>query len=148
MSTAATNQSHVHSSTFGKTTSSELSSFSPRQKVTNILPNSWDDDADAVKSTNLFPLRVEQLAFRHHEVYSTYNTFRDFIHGTPGVHMDTIDGSLFDRSSWGVSVDDPETSALVQCDEDVILAGHSFGGATVVSSNINFNHKQLSLTIM
>ncbi|TFK22339.1 hypothetical protein FA15DRAFT_622679 [Coprinopsis marcescibilis] len=90
----------------------------------------WDDDSDSIK-TAPFPLRVEQLAFRHHEVYITYNTFHKFIHNTPGTHLETIDGTHFDRKSWGL--DEATEKPFVNCDENIVLAGHSFGGCTVLS---------------
>ena len=41
-------------------------------------------------------------------------------------NLRTMDGSPFDWASW--------TGDWVRCDEGVSLVGHSFGGATVVSS--------------
>ena len=75
------------------------------------------------------PLRGQQLAFRHHEVYITYSTFRDFINGK-SVELDTIEGAAYDRGSW-VS-QDPSVKPTVRADRRVVLAGHSFGGCTMV----------------
>ncbi|KAG2013287.1 hypothetical protein CC2G_010216 [Coprinopsis cinerea AmutBmut pab1-1] len=90
----------------------------------------WDEGNDAIKNAP-YPLRAEQLAFRHHEVYTAYNTFHKFIHNDPEVRMDIIDGSEFKRKSWGL--DDVTGKPFVDCDKDVVLAGHSFGGCTVLS---------------
>lgn len=78
-----------------------------------------------------FPLRAEQLAFRHHEVYTAYATFHRFIHSDPQVLLETIDGGQFDRESWH-----PGGEPVVECDKDIVLAGHSFGGCTVVSVSV------------
>ncbi|EAU84376.2 hypothetical protein CC1G_01372 [Coprinopsis cinerea okayama7 len=90
----------------------------------------WDEGNDAIKNAP-YPLRAEQLAFRHHEVYTAYNAFHKFIHNDPEARMDTIDGSEFNRKSWGL--DDVTGKPFVDCDKDVVLAGHSFGGCTVLS---------------
>ena len=75
------------------------------------------------------PLRGQQLAFRHHEVYTTYSTFMDFINGK-SVELETIEGVPYDRGSW-VS-HDPSVRPPVRADRKVVLAGHSFGGCTMV----------------
>lgn len=96
--------------------------------LTNIFSYSWDD-SDSIQTTP-YPLRVEQLVFRHHEVYITYNTFRKLTQRDPDVQIHTITDEPFDRESWGL---DPATGeSLVNCDSNVVLGGHSFGGCTVV----------------
>ncbi|KAF8204697.1 platelet-activating factor acetylhydrolase, isoform II-domain-containing protein [Pholiota molesta] len=89
----------------------------------------WDDK-DAI-GIHPLPLRGQQLAFRHHEVYVTYSTFRRFIHGDSTAHLETIDGTLYNQESWTT----PGASGMerIRCDDQVILAGHSFGGCTVLS---------------
>jgi len=107
--------------------------FNAANWLTDPRRDSWDD-SDSVQS-GPFPLRAEQLAFRHHEVYITFNTFHKLIHKDPDVKIDTIDGSPFDKDSWGL---DTETGkALVNCDDNVVLGGHSFGGCTVVSASLD-----------
>jgi hypothetical protein len=44
-----------------------------------------------------------------------------------------MDGAAIDWQSW--------SNGDVRCDEDIVLAGHSFGGATVVSRQ--FLHLEL-----
>jgi hypothetical protein len=92
---------------------------------------SWEDDGQRERASSPYPLRVEQLAFRQHEVYIAFHAFRDFIHNETGSQLKPIDGSKLDRESWGL--DDPSTEPLVGLDQDVALTGHSFGGCTVVS---------------
>lgn len=76
------------------------------------------------------PFRSDQLTFRRHEVYLAYSAFRSFIKhghdeaGQESPQLQSIDGNQIDWESW---------SKRVNCDNDVALVGHSFGGATVVS---------------
>ena len=95
----------------------------------NLMDSSWDD-SDSIQSQP-FPLRAEQLVFRHHEVYTTYGTFHKLIHKDTEVKIETIDGTPFDRKSW--ASDSSTGEPLVNCDTNVVLGGHSFGGCTVVS---------------
>lgn len=91
----------------------------------------WDDgDSKDTKTREKFALRAEQLAFRHHEMYITYKTFCQLVHKDHKVTLETIDGVPFEKSSW---VDDSTSDPYVNCDSDVVLAGHSFGGCTVFS---------------
>lgn len=90
---------------------------------------SWDDTDEV--DIHPLPLRGQQLAFRHHEVYITYSIFRRFINADAAVHLETIDGISYNLESW-ITLD--VTGGIrVSCDEGVTLAGHSFGGCTVVS---------------
>lgn len=90
---------------------------------------SWEDGSSDPSD---FRLRIDQLAFRRREIHIAYNAFRRLVKeghrtsGDDGVHIETIDESLIDWESWSGGNGGP-----VQC-EDVTLAGHSFGGATVV----------------
>jgi len=76
---------------------------------------------------------VEQLAFRHQELYIVYSTFRQFVQKDT-LEIDTIDGSPISIEGW-TSVNN-EGRPSINCDEDVILAGHSFGGCTMVGISI------------
>ncbi|KAF5322885.1 hypothetical protein D9619_000626 [Psilocybe cf. subviscida] len=87
------------------------------------------DDSSSI-DTHPMPLRGQQLAFRHEEVYITYSTFIRFMQGDPTLQFDTIDSSSYDRQSWTAS---NEGLPLVKYDSDVSLTGHSFGGCTVLS---------------
>ncbi|KAF9481807.1 hypothetical protein BDN70DRAFT_875743 [Pholiota conissans] len=89
----------------------------------------WDDN-DAIDIHPL-PLRGQQLAFRHHEVYITYSAFRRFVHADPAAHLETIDGTSYNVESW--ITPDASGTTRVRCDDRVTLAGHSFGGCTVLS---------------
>ncbi|KAH6915134.1 platelet-activating factor acetylhydrolase, isoform II-domain-containing protein [Coprinopsis sp. MPI-PUGE-AT-0042] len=90
----------------------------------------WEDEHHKDASSP-YPLRVEQLAFRQHEVYTAFNAFRDFIRNEPDSQLRVVDSSNLDRESWGL--DAQYTQPLVGFDQDVVLAGHSFGGCTVLS---------------
>ncbi|KAJ7498747.1 platelet-activating factor acetylhydrolase, isoform II-domain-containing protein [Mycena latifolia] len=82
------------------------------------------DDSDAPSA---LPLRVDQLLFRQHEVHRIYAAFCGLVRGD-GEGLKTIDGANFDRGSWSPA----SGPAFVDCD-DLTLAGHSFGGCTVLS---------------
>ncbi|KAG2156227.1 tRNA synthetases class I, catalytic domain-containing protein [Suillus clintonianus] len=76
--------------------------------------------------------REQQLAFRRHEIYLAFRSFKQLVQdGYQGSShgLQTIDDKTIDWSSW-TSGDD---SKAVECDKDVLLAGHSFGGATVAT---------------
>ena len=77
------------------------------------------------------PLRSQQLEFRRREVYTAYSTFCRFLRDDSILKFDTIDGSEFDKQSWVALNDDV---LKVRVNEEVTLAGHSFGGATVVET--------------
>lgn len=76
--------------------------------------------------------RQQQLTFRRYEIYLAFYSFKQLIqdgykdssHG-----LWPIDKGSIDWSSW---LSDVDTKA-VECEKDVLLAGHSFGGATVAS---------------
>lgn len=80
------------------------------------------------------PFRGQQLTFRHHEIYTAYETFRKYVDCDPQVELETIDASSFDRTSW-IARTSSKTS-VIKHSEDVILTAHSFGGATAVGSHI------------
>lgn len=69
-------------------------------------------------------LRTEQLEFRRHEIYLAYSAFLNLVqHGERG-ELDTLDGSEIDWKAW---------ENVAKCDDGVLLTGHSFGGATILS---------------
>ena len=81
-----------------------------------------------------FPFRYDQLIFRRHEIYLAYTAFSLLVkhgHNSEISHLQTNDGCNVDWESW--SRPNFDDLAPVQCDANVALVGHSFGGATVVS---------------
>ncbi|KDR83955.1 hypothetical protein GALMADRAFT_133340 [Galerina marginata CBS 339.88] len=89
----------------------------------------WDENE--IKDTRPLPLRAEQLAFRHNEIYIAYSTFCRFINQDATLEFDTIDASPFDTQSWkGLNGSGQQN---IRFDDRVVLAGHSFGGCTVLS---------------
>ncbi|KAI0346777.1 hypothetical protein BDW22DRAFT_1351049 [Trametopsis cervina] len=104
----------------------------------------WDETVDR----NKYPLKKDQLRFRQLEIYLAYTHFKRFVSGVlekdaealPQPEIHTIDGpwnfNLTSRShdrqfweSWLKTGSRPK----VECDTNICLAGHSFGGATVLS---------------
>lgn len=72
-------------------------------------------------------LRTEQLEFRRHEIYLAYSAFLNLVqHGERG-ELDTLDGSEIEWKAW---------ENVAKCDDGVLLTGHSFGGATIVSLSV------------
>uniref|UniRef100_A0A8H7Y0Z5 N-acetyltransferase domain-containing protein n=1 Tax=Psilocybe cubensis TaxID=181762 RepID=A0A8H7Y0Z5_PSICU len=88
------------------------------------------EDTDTI-DTHPIPLRGQQLAFRHHEIYITYSSFCRFIQQDSTLEFDTIDGSPYAQHRW--SELNNAGQSLIRYDNDVVLAGHSFGGCTVLS---------------
>lgn len=89
---------------------------------------SWDDnDAPAAHP---IPLRGEQLAFRHHEIYIAYSTICRLLQNDPALDLDIIDNASFDKRSWIAR--NEEEQAIIRYDDRVVLTGHSFGGCTMV----------------
>ncbi|KAJ7283996.1 platelet-activating factor acetylhydrolase, isoform II-domain-containing protein [Mycena rebaudengoi] len=82
----------------------------------------WDPEHSPSEPSN-FRIRTEQLAFRQHEIYLIYSAFCALVQ--KGVKLDEVDGADIDLTSWS-------SNAPVICD-DVTLAGHSFGGCTLLS---------------
>ncbi|KAK0191153.1 platelet-activating factor acetylhydrolase, isoform II-domain-containing protein [Armillaria mellea] len=80
-------------------------------------------------SNFLYPLRTEQLTFRKHEVYLAYSAFSSLVRKDENLLLETIDGSTINWDSWSTNDDEVDT---VQCIENITLAGHSFGGGTMV----------------
>ncbi|KAJ7068452.1 platelet-activating factor acetylhydrolase, isoform II-domain-containing protein [Mycena amicta] len=78
-------------------------------------------------TAGVLPLRTEQLAFRHQEVYRIYDAFCAFVND--GVVLEGLKGEEVDLQSW---IPSSNGIPLVKCD-DFTLAGHSFGGCTVFS---------------
>ena len=81
--------------------------------------SSFPEDADGT-----FLLRTDQLELRRMEIYRTYAAFCALV--KDGVTLPGLQGESVDLRSWITPV------PLVRCD-NLTLAGHSFGGCTVVS---------------
>ncbi|KAF8076569.1 platelet-activating factor acetylhydrolase, isoform II-domain-containing protein [Lyophyllum atratum] len=79
-----------------------------------------------------FPMRTDQLEFRREEIYTAYKTFCDFVQNNCSSELETIDNSHIDYNSWSC-VDVTSGKGPVCLDANVTLAGHSFGGCTVLS---------------
>lgn len=89
--------------------------------------HSWDNSkGDDSSNDRVFPFRAEQLEFRKHEIYLAYSAFRKLVLTGERGDLRSMDELPLDWESW--------TGDWVRCDEGVSLVGHSFGGATVVSS--------------
>ncbi|KAG5648914.1 hypothetical protein DXG03_000263 [Asterophora parasitica] len=92
-----------------------------------VLDNTKDQD-----NATPLPLRTDQLEFRREEIYTAYQTFSQFLQNDPSSELGTIDNSQIDSTSW--SYVDPTSGKGPVCFEaNVSLAGHSFGGCTVLS---------------
>ncbi|KAG5633990.1 hypothetical protein H0H81_004006, partial [Sphagnurus paluster] len=92
-----------------------------------------DDDIffdDIAENASPLPLRTDQLEFRREEIYMAYQVFCQFLQNNPS-ELDTIDNSQIDYTSW-TSVD-PSGKGPICFDANITLAGHSFGGCTVLS---------------
>ena len=85
--------------------------------------SSWDEEAPP-EDANL-ALRAEQLEFRRWEVYLAYHAFRSLTGEGEHQSLLRVDGASIIGEIW---------KGVARCDKDVALVGHSFGGATVVSS--------------
>ncbi|KAF9534710.1 platelet-activating factor acetylhydrolase, isoform II-domain-containing protein [Crepidotus variabilis] len=86
-----------------------------------------DEGDEAHKNPML--LRAQQLSFRKHEVYTAYSTFSRFVRNDSTLELETIDGTAYPRESWMPA----GTTLKVKCDDEVTVAGHSFGGCTILS---------------
>ncbi|KDQ29301.1 hypothetical protein PLEOSDRAFT_1092914 [Pleurotus ostreatus PC15] len=87
---------------------------------------SWEPDDSPKDQAQPLSLRTEQLAFRTQEIYIAYKAFAKLANsGNNGHSLENIDGAPVDWESWG--------PGYVNCTSDVTLAGHSFGGCTVLS---------------
>ncbi|KAG8998878.1 hypothetical protein FRB93_013445 [Tulasnella sp. JGI-2019a] len=69
------------------------------------------------------PFRVDQLGMRRSEIYHALKAFKGAAEGTEKPPK-TMDGASFDWSCW---------KGRVECRQNIILAGHSFGSATALS---------------
>ncbi|KAF9495463.1 hypothetical protein BDN71DRAFT_1482722 [Pleurotus eryngii] len=86
---------------------------------------SWEPDSPKDQAQPL-SLRTEQLAFRTQEMYIAYKAFAELANsGNDGHSLENVDGSAVKWESW--------CPGYVNCSSDVTLAGHSFGGCTVLS---------------
>lgn len=98
----------------------------------------WEGDADKSR----LALREDQLLFRRLEIYIAHTYFKRLVQSEAGTSLDwihTLDGP------WKHSLETrPEDKAFweswcntggrpkAECEQDITLTGHSFGGATVV----------------
>ncbi|KAF9247381.1 platelet-activating factor acetylhydrolase [Melanogaster broomeanus] len=83
-----------------------------------------------VEECNLLSFRGDQLNFRRREIYYAFHAIRNLVHnGYEDFQgrLRTTEGSSIDWSSWS------RREMPIQCAENIVLAGHSFGGATVLS---------------
>ncbi|KIJ20333.1 hypothetical protein PAXINDRAFT_96552, partial [Paxillus involutus ATCC 200175] len=91
----------------------------------------WPPDHPAAEC-NLLSFRGDQLNFRRREIYHAFQAIRNLVrdgHQDCQGHLQTTEGSSLDWSSWSSAGHEK----VIQCDENVVLVGHSFGGATVLS---------------
>ncbi|EIW82341.1 hypothetical protein CONPUDRAFT_103384 [Coniophora puteana RWD-64-598 SS2] len=84
----------------------------------------WDEGVDE----DIFSFRNDQLRLRRREIYATYDAFRHLVEKG---HDESDDLQVIDRSSinWKSWSATPNIIA-VQCNQDVLMAAHSYGGAT------------------
>ena len=87
----------------------------------------------------MLSFRNEQLEFRKKEIYHALRAIRNLVRDGRGQRsLETTEDVSIDLSGWfGVGSEKP-----VECEANVVLAGHSFGGATVVSV-LDFRGKRL-----
>ncbi|EGO27802.1 hypothetical protein SERLADRAFT_447019 [Serpula lacrymans var. lacrymans S7.9] len=91
----------------------------------------WSPDTKDEERTML-SFRGDQLTFRQHEIYLAYAAFSKLVkygYEGPGNGLQLTDASKIDWDSWTQKDD----VVPIQCDDNIALAGHSFGGATVFS---------------
>ncbi|PPQ64631.1 hypothetical protein CVT24_008368 [Panaeolus cyanescens] len=88
------------------------------------------DDSDKIDEHPI-PLRGHQLTFRRHEIYITYSAFSRLLRNDFDLELDTIDGSPFPKKSWIQT--NVQGKPRVNFSSNIVLAGHSFGGCTVLS---------------
>jgi platelet-activating factor acetylhydrolase len=81
--------------------------------------------------TRVSPLRVEQLTFRKHEIYVACAAFRNFV--------ERCDEMALRFSGADQNINLESWRSAVNCQNNVVLMGHSFGGTTVVSHLSNFD---------
>ncbi|PFH51356.1 hypothetical protein AMATHDRAFT_175231 [Amanita thiersii Skay4041] len=107
----------------------------------------WDDHSEDKESAP-YRLRMDQLTFRRKEIFYMYRTFCDFVKGDSSVEIETIDRNTFDKNSW-ISSDDGAKGCPINYDEDITLAGHSFGGCTslsILSTSPPDEHEHIPIT--
>ncbi|KAG6911247.1 hypothetical protein DXG01_003114 [Tephrocybe rancida] len=86
----------------------------------------------STESTTPLPLRTDQLEFRREEIHAAYQAFGHFLKNDCASELETIDNHPVEQTSWAY-VDPVSGKGPVCFDENVTLAGHSFGGCTVLS---------------
>lgn len=80
----------------------------------------------------MLSFRGKQLEFRSMEIYHALRALRDLVRGgheNIQYSLETTGDTSIDWSKWSrVGSEKP-----IECEVNVVLVGHSFGGATVVS---------------
>ncbi|KAI0265829.1 platelet-activating factor acetylhydrolase, isoform II-domain-containing protein [Gloeopeniophorella convolvens] len=100
----------------------------------------WDKKQDVhTFQDSRLTLRAEQLELRRREVHLAYTAFRKLVQTGENGDLQTVDESPLDWASWGGN--------WVECDKNVSLVGHSFGGATVFSILSNPPPEEAALRI-
>jgi platelet-activating factor acetylhydrolase len=89
---------------------------------------SWEDNKLHDSLERPLPLRADQLAFRHQEIHIAYQAFCRFIQNDCTLELEGIDEVELNKQSWSRH----SGKGPVCCTENVTLAGHSFGGCTMV----------------
>ena len=77
----------------------------------------------------MLSFRGEQLDFRRREIYHALRAIQNLVRDGRNDSLETTGGTSIDWSRWStIGSEKP-----IECEENVVLAGHSFGGATIVS---------------
>lgn len=82
----------------------------------------WDEEGEDEEG---MPLRTDQLEMRRREMYFAYDSFRGLVEPAYKALNSIKPHASSNTANW---------LGAVQAGADVALTGHSFGGATVVSS--------------
>ena len=82
--------------------------------------------------TQDFTLRADQLSFRKHEIYYAFDAFKRLLSGEERLCVQEGSAADIDWESW-CRPQSKSVKVPVNCDQ-LTLAGHSFGGATIVST--------------
>jgi len=90
----------------------------------------WPPGHPAEECTML-SFRGEQLDFRRREIYHAFRAIRNLVRDGPEdtqYPLVTTEDTPINWSTWSAGSQKP-----IECEENVVLVGHSFGGATVLS---------------
>lgn len=92
---------------------------------------SWPPERPA-EQCNMLSFRGEQLEFRRMEIFHVFRAIQSLVRdgrNDTRYPLETIGDTRIDWSRWSTV----DSRKPIECEENVVLAGHSFGGATVVS---------------